>query len=168
MGFPLLALRGEDACCRGLVAPPHPGGLACPRCGARDGLAAHRRHRAPAVGYRCAACGRVPNAFTGTSPQGARRPCAALPLVPRGARQGVPTARPARELGRDRKHLLELRRRLRALAGRRAGRQLPLTDPAVEAGEMCQGAGDRRRPAPRPPGPAAAPGQQEAGARQRG
>ena len=168
MDFPILALLDEDACYRKLVALLHPSGLACPRCGARDGLAVHRRHRAPVVDYQCAGCGRVFNAFTGTSLQGTQRPCAELLLILRGACQGAPTARLARELGRDRKHLLELRHRMQGLAEQAARRQLPLADPEVEADEMFQNAGEKRRPAPRPPGPAAAPGQQEAGARQLG
>jgi len=166
--FPILALLDEGACYHKLAALLHPEGLACPRCGARDGLGVHRRHRAPVLDYQCAGCGCVFNAFTGTSLQGTQRSCAELLLALRGICQGVPTARLARELGCDRKHLLELRHRMQALAQRAAGRQLPLTDPEVEADEMFQNAGEKRRPAPRPPGPAAAPGQQEAGARQLG
>jgi transposase-like protein len=150
MDFPILALLDDDACYHKLVALLHPEGLACPRCGARDGLAAHRCHRAPVIDYQCGACGRVFNAFTGTALQGTQRPCAELLLILRGICQGVPTARLARELGRDRKHLLELRHRIQALAERAAGRQLPLTDPEVEADEMYQNAGEKRRPAPRP------------------
>src|SRR5262245_51839151 len=150
MDFPFLALLDEDACYRKLVALLHPDGLRCPRCGARDELAVHRRHRAPLLDYQCGACGRVFNAFTSTSLQGTQRPCAELLLVLRGACQGVPTARLARELGRDRKHLLELRHRIQALAERMAGRQPPLTDPEVEADEMFQTAGEKRHPAPRP------------------
>jgi transposase-like protein len=168
MDFPILALLDEDACYRKLVALLHPSGLACPRCGTRAGLAVHRRHRAPVVDYQCAECGRVFNAFAGTALQGTQRPCAGLLLVLRGVCQGVPTARLARELGCDRKHLLELRHRMQALAERAAGQQLPLTDPEVEADEMYQNAGEKRRPAPRPRRPAAAPGQQAAGPRQLG
>lgn len=129
MDFPILALLDEDACYRKLVALLHPGGLCCPRCGARDRLAVHRRHRAPVTDYQCGACGRVFNAFAGTSLQGTQRSCAEVLLVPRGVCQGTPTAALARELGCDRKHLFELRHRLQALAERMAGRQLPLTDP---------------------------------------
>jgi len=98
----------------------------------------------------------------------AQRPCAELLLVLRGVCQGVPTARLARELGRDRKHLLGLRHRIQALAERVAGRRPPLADAEVEADEMYQNAGEKRRPAPRPRRPAAPPGQQAAGARQLG
>ena len=46
MDFPIADLMDEDACYAKLVQWLHPGGLACPRCGARDGLGVHRRHRA--------------------------------------------------------------------------------------------------------------------------
>jgi transposase-like protein len=165
MDFPLSDLLDEDACYRRLLDILHPGGLACPRCSARDGLGVHRRHRAPMLDYQCAACGRVFNAFTGTALQKTRRPCAQVLLILRGLCQGVPTARLARELGCDRKHLLELRHRLQATAQRTAERQLPLTDSEVEADELYQNAGEKRRPAPRPQRPAAPPRQQAAGAR---
>jgi transposase-like protein len=165
MDFPILALLDEDACYRKLVALLHPEGLCCPRCGTRGGLAVHRRHRAPLVDYQCGGCGRVFNAFAGTALRGTQRPCAELLLILRGICQGVPTARLARELGCDRKHLLELRHRMQGLAERMAGRQVPLTDPEVEADELYQNAGEKRHPAPRPGGPTAPPGQQAAGAR---
>ena len=49
--------------------------------------------------YRCAACGRVFNAFTGTALQATKRRPVELVLILRGVAQGVPTARLARELG---------------------------------------------------------------------
>ena len=67
MDFPLTDLMDQDACYAGLVALLHPGGLACPACGDGNHLRVHRRHRAPVLDYRCLSCGRVFNAFTGTS-----------------------------------------------------------------------------------------------------
>ena len=87
MGFPMLALLDEDACHRKLVALLHPGGLACPRCGARDGLAVHRRHRDPVADYQCGGCGRVFNAFAG-APLRAR--AAALRRVAAGPARRLP------------------------------------------------------------------------------
>jgi hypothetical protein len=60
--------------------------------------------------YRRKACGRVFNAFTGTALAGTHRSPAVVMLILRGFAQSVPTAQLARELGCDRKHLLELRR----------------------------------------------------------
>src|SRR5262245_18206142 len=157
MDFPITDLLDEAACYRRLVGWLHPGGLRCPGCGARAAdCRVHRRHRDPLLDYRCQGCGAVFNAFTGTALQGTQRTCAQVLLLVRGIAQGTPTAHLARELRCDRKHLLELRHRLQALAERAAERQLPLTDRAVEADELYQNAGEKRRPAPRPRRPAAA------------
>jgi transposase-like protein len=155
MDFPISDLMDEDACYAKLVGWLHPDGLACPRCGARDGLTVHHRHRAPILDYRCAACHRVFNAFTGTALQGTKRRPAELVLLLRGFAQGVSTARLARELGRDRRELLRLRHRLQHAAWllRDQGR---LPDPVVEADEMYQDAGEKRRAASRPRRPTSA------------
>jgi transposase-like protein len=160
MDFPLIALLDEDACYRRLVEILHPGGLACPQCGAADRLGVHRRHRAPVLDYQCGGCGRVFNAFTGTPVQKTRRRCAALVLILRGICQGVPTARLARELNCDRKCLLNLRHDLQAAAQRLAEADWPpLPDAATEADEAYLNAGEKRRPASRPGRSATAAGQ---------
>jgi transposase-like protein len=155
MDFPISDLMDVDACSATLVGWLHPGGLACPRCGARDGLGVHRRHRAPVLDYRCAGCERVFNAFTGTALQGTKRRPVELVLILRGFAQGVPTAQLARELGCDRKELLALRHRLQHLAWRSRDRSR-LADPVVEADEMDQNAGEKRDAARRSRRPAAA------------
>jgi transposase-like protein len=165
MDFPLTDLLDEDACYERLLAALHPDGLQCPHCRATDRPGVHRCHRDPVLDYQCGRCGCVFNAFTGTALQGTHRPCAQLLLILRGIAQGVSTARLARELGCDRKHLLRLRHRLQDLAERAGGRQLPLTDDHTEADEMYQNAGEKRGPAPRTRRPAAAAGQQAAGPR---
>jgi transposase-like protein len=168
MDFPITDLLDERACYDRLVGLLHPGGLRCPRCGCADRPGVHRRRRDPVLDYQCGGCGAVFNAFTGTALQGTRRPCARLLLILRGIAQGVPTAQLARELGCDRAHLLALRHRLQDSAAAAAEGQLPLTDPVCEADELYQNAGEKRRQAPRPRGPAAAPRQQEARARHLG
>ena len=110
------------------------------------------------IDYQCGHCRRVFNAFTGTPLQGIRRSPAELLLIVRGIAQAAPTAQMARELGCDRKHLLELRHRLQGHALLRLDRN-PLDDAVVEADEMYQNAGEKRRPASRPGRPAAAAGQ---------
>lgn len=167
MDFPIVDLMDEDACYARLLDLLHPDGLACPRCGGRDGLKVHRRHRAPVLDYRCTACGRVFNAFTGTAFHKTHRRPSEIMLILRGIAQGETTARLARELRRHRQHLLKLRHRLQDLA-LKAADPLPLDDEAVEADEMYQNAGEKRCAAHRPGRPAATPGQQAAGSRQHG
>jgi transposase-like protein len=147
MDFPLIDLMDEHACYAELLAPLHPDGLACPRRGAGDRLGIHRRHRDPILDYQCGRCRRVFNASTGTPLQGIRRPPAELLLIVRGIAQAAPTAQLARELGRDRKHLLEPRHRLRGNALLRLGRN-PLGDAVVEADGAYVNAGEKRHPAP--------------------
>jgi len=163
MDFPLLDYLDEDACYTKLVDLLHPDGLACPRCSERQHLGVHRRHRAPVVDYQCGGCGRVFNAFTGTSLQGTHRRPSQLLMILRGVAQGTPTAQLARELGCDRMELLALRHRLQERARLHLDRN-PLDDAVVEADEMYQNAGEKRDPARRPRRPAAAPRQQPEGA----
>ena len=106
--------------------------------------------------YQCGHCRRVFNAFTATPLRGIRRPPAQLIL--RGIAQAAPTAELARELGCDRKHLLQLRHRLQDNARLGLDRN-PLGDAVVEADEAYLNAGEKRDPAPRPGRPAAAAGQ---------
>ena len=167
MDFPLADLMDEQACYELLVSVLHPGGLACPGCGAADGLGVHRRRRDPVLDYQCGGCGRVFNAFAGTPLAGTpKRPSRVL-LVLRGVAKGERTAGLARELGCSRGHLLELRHRLQANAAAWLGRfdAGPLPDAVVEADEMYQNAGEKRRAAPRSGRPAPAAGQQAARAR---
>ena len=96
MDFPLIDLMDEAACSERLVALLHPDGLACPRCGAREGLGIHRRHRGALIDDQCGGCGRVFNAFAGTPLRGTRRTPAQLLLILRGIAQAAPTARMAR------------------------------------------------------------------------
>lgn len=156
MDFPITELMDEDACYRWIVELLHPDGLACPRCGSREGLKVHRRYRAPVLDYRCAACRRVFNAFTGTTFHKTHRRPSEIVLILRGIAQGASTARLARELKRNRPHLLGLRHRLQENAAQAAPGE-PLADPVVEADEMYQNAGEKRRPASRPARPAPAP-----------
>jgi transposase-like protein len=145
MDFPLIDLMDQAACYARLVEALHPDGLSCPRCGS-DRLGVHRRHRDPVLDYRCKACGRVFNAFTGTALQKTGRSPAELVLILRGFAQGATTARMARELGRDRMKLLGLRHKLQAHAT--AGLDpAPLPDAVAEADECYVNAGEKRHPA---------------------
>ena len=160
MDFPITDLMDEGACYAKLVEWLHPDGFACPRCHQGDRMAVHRRRRPPVLDYRCGHCERVFNAFTGTALHGVKRGPVALVLIVRGIAQDVSTAPLARELECDRSELLNLRHRLQDLAFRNRDR-MPLDDEVLEADEAYQNAGEKRRPAPRPRGPATAPGEQD-------
>jgi transposase len=152
MDFPITDLMDQDACYHKLLGWLHPDGLACPDCRTDDHIRVHRRHRAPVLDYRCTACGRVFNAFTGTPLAGTHRTPAEIVLILRGFAQGVPTAQLARELGCDRKHLLELRHLMQDDAARWLDRN-PLGDDVVEADEMYQNAGEKGIEHPDPDDP---------------
>jgi transposase-like protein len=159
MDFPITELMDTDACYAVLVGWLHPDGFACPRCRKGDRMRVHKARRPPLLDYRCGHCGRVFNAFTGTALHGLKRGPVQLVLILRGIAQGVPTAQLARELECDRSELMNLRRRLQDLAFHNRDR-MPLDDKVLEADEAYQNAGEKRRPAPRPRGPAAASGEQ--------
>jgi len=146
MDFPLKDYMDEDPCYRKLVELLHPDGLACPRCGQSDRLGVHSRRREPVLESQCGHCGRVFNAWTGSILQGTHRRPSQLLLILHGVATGEPTARMARELGCDRKHLLELRHRLQDNVRLGLDRN-PLDDAVAEADEMYVNAGEKRRPA---------------------
>ena len=142
MDFALNDYLDEDACYAQLVALLHPDGLSCPGCGERQRLGIHHRHRAPVLDYQCGTCGRVFNAWTGTILQGTHRRPAQLLMILRGIAQGTPTAQVARELGCDRRHLLQWRHRLQEHARLGLDRN-PLGDDVLEADEMYQNGGKK-------------------------
>ena len=153
MDFPILDLMDQEGCRQKLFDLLHPHGGACPRCGAREGLNVHRRRPdSPVVDYRCKACRRVFNMFTGTPWQGTHLSPAQILLILRGIAQGAPTAKLAREVGISRQHLLRLRHEIqaRALA---AVDHAPLPDDRTEADEMYQNAGEKGVPHPDPDDP---------------
>jgi transposase-like protein len=130
MDFPIGELMDEDACYAWLLPSLHPGGLACPSCGAADdgGRPVHRRNRAPVLDYKCPSCARVFNAFTRTILAGTHRRPSRIVLFLRGVApfdcaqgEGDSTAGLARELSASRGHLTlsgveghDLRHRLQA------------------------------------------------------
>jgi transposase-like protein len=106
----------EAACYSWLLGLLHPGGLACPRCHAEEGLGVHRRHREPVLDYQCASCKRVFNAWTGTVLEKTHRSPSQIVRILKAIREGTSTARLARELGCQRAQLMALRSRLEPLA----------------------------------------------------
>jgi transposase len=119
--------------------------LQCPRCHAHEGVLVHRYYREPVLDYRCPACGRVFNAWTGTVFQGTHYRPSMLVLMLRGFAQGVSTAQLSRELKCSRRNLLKLRHQFQDQA-RCGWDRTPLKDPEVEADEMYQNAGEKGLP----------------------
>jgi transposase-like protein len=158
MDFPLADLLDEEACYGKLVDILHPDGLRCPNCDRADRFRVHRQHRRPVLDYHCWACGRVFNAFTGSVFQGTHRSCAEVLLILRGIAQGVPTAQLARELGRNRPRLLELRHAIQNFALQNLDTS-PLPDAVAEVDEMYQNAGEKRQTPPGSSRSAPPPGQ---------
>jgi transposase-like protein len=148
MDFPIIDLMDERACYEFLLAVLHPEGLKCPRCRRNDKMYVQAKHREPLLDYECQHCGRVFNAYSQTPLQSSRRDPREWVLILRGIVQGTPTARLAREIGCDRKHLLDLRHRLQGLAEQAAAVAGPVPGRAAEGDEMFQNAGEKRYSAP--------------------
>ena len=148
LDFSLNDLLDPEKCGKFLTDILHPCGLKCPNGHDLDHCYVHKRDRAPILGYRCWDCGRCFNIFTGTVLQETKHNCVRLVQILRGIAQGVSTAQLARELGVSRPSLLAFRHKIQALA-LAALPGAPLPDSTVEADEMYQNAGEKRRAAPR-------------------
>lgn len=160
MDFPFESVLDPGRCHAFVLSVLHPSGLGCPGGHGLDEARVHKRDREPILDYRCKTCGRCFNLFTGTVLQGTKHNVVAVVQLLRGIVQGVPTAQLAREMGVDRKQLLDRRHKLQASAATRRCKTA-LTDTVTEADEMYQNAGEKRQKARRSGRPAASPGQQK-------
>lgn len=146
MDFPLNGLLDSRRCYEFLLPLLHPKDFHCPNGHPLTEAYIHKRDRDPLVDYCCKTCGRFFNAFSGTILSGTKlRPVQIVQLL-RGIAQGTPTAQLARELETDRRWLLVRRHQLQALAEKARNRK-PLADQTVEADELYQNAGEKRRTA---------------------
>jgi len=157
--FPLDGLLDEQACLNWLEQNLHPEGLRCPRCGQTERRRARQEGAIPS--FRCKGCDRYYTALTGTIFAKTRQSPSTLVLLLRGIAKGETTARLSRELDISRKQMHTLRGRVQ----NNLYETLPthvLDEPAFEADELYQNAGEKRA-APSGHGrPAAPPGQQTA------
>lgn len=165
--FPLDDLLDEDRCYRWLMERRWPGGRpVCPRCGEAEQVRVHSRDRAPVENWRCQRCRRVFNVFAGTIFQWTRRACSQVILILQAFSQGKSTSLLARELECEYDTLLELRHRWQAACADQCFGEPGFDKSRVtEMDEMYQNSGEKRHPSPRARRPAAAAGQQGAGAR---
>jgi len=141
--FSLVDLMDEQKCYEFIVNILHPDGLHCPKCEIPvDQCKVHRRDRAPLLYFRCP-CGSVYNAFSDTVWKGTHHRCSVIVRILQGFAQGTPTLHLAKELGIDRKHLLERRHKLQGFVENNCFRA-PLPDNVVEADELYQNAGEKK------------------------
>ena len=152
MLFSTVEFMDEQKCYDFLVGILHPKGLHCAKCQRPvEESGVHRWDRAPVLYFHCP-CGCVYNAFSETVWKGTHHRCSVIVRILQGFAQGVPTLHLAKELGLDRKHLLERRHKLQELAANACSRN-PLPDEVVEADEMYQNAGEKGKRHPDPNDP---------------
>ena len=140
--FSLIELMEVQKCYDFLCTILHPDGLSCPKCqcSVQDSKV-HRRDRAPVLSYECTN-GHFYNLFTKTVWQGTHHPCPLIIRILQGVAQGVSTLHLSKELGIDRKHLLERRHELQNFVDK-ASIRTPLPDEVTEVDEMYQNAGEK-------------------------
>ena len=140
--FSLIELLDMQRCYDFLCTILHPHGLRCPKCQCAVGDSKiHRRDRAPILVYKCTN-GHFYNIFTGTVWQGTHHQCSIIVRILQGIAQGVSTLHLSKELGIDRKHLLEHRHKLQNFVSETCN-HTPLTDNITEVDEMYQNAGEK-------------------------
>ncbi len=146
MDFPIVKLLDEDHSQQWLEQHFHPEGLKCVGCGAaRERARWYRRTRRSQVDvYRCLACDRIYNIYSGTVFAHKQLRPSQVVLLVRGFCQGVPTAKLARELGLSRTTVHTLRQQIQAQA-LHLQPTTPLADTHSETDEMFQNAGEKRR-----------------------
>jgi transposase-like protein len=162
MIFPITELVDEAESRQWLARYFHPQGLCCPRC--QTGVEQARVFRCSKRGlvdYRCKACARVYNLYTGTVFAGCGLSASQAVLLVQGVCKGERSAPLAEELGVCRSTVHLLRQKLQA-NGYRLLAESTLPDRETETDEMFQNAGEKRRAPHRSP---AAARQQTARAR---
>ena len=127
IAFPIGDLLCEQACYDFLLKRLHPKGMRCAKGHALPANATpHDRHRPPIFDYRCSQ----------------------IVQILRGFAQGAPTLHLAREIGIDRVTLLQRRHRMQGVLAA-ARDKIPSFAGVVEADELYQNAGEKRKTASR-------------------
>lgn len=145
MAFPVDRLLNENDCYAWLLDILHPGGLCCPRCGHHGPHYVIRSYREPILDYRCTACSRVFNAWTGTVFQGCHWRPSQIVMLLRGFAKGETALQLSQELGCCHQTVLFWRRLLQDQAYLALDPQT-LHDMEVEVDEMYQNAGEKGIP----------------------
>jgi transposase-like protein len=124
----------------------HPTGIRCAHCGAAWAEAKdfRRTRQSELIVYRCQSCQVIYNLYSGTIFQGRHLRPAQVVLLIRGVLKGESAASLARELVMSRTTITELRHVIQDNAVQMQSEQ-PLSDNVVEADEMFQNAGEKKR-----------------------
>jgi transposase-like protein len=155
--FPIDELLDENECAKWLEKYLHPDGLQCPRCGGTEKRIAQRNGYWTA--YRCKGCDRYYSLLTRTVFEKTRQRPSKVVLILRGIAKGEATARLSRELGIGRPRLHKIRKLVQQrLSATRP--KTPMSDRVLEADELYQNAGEKKRAALQSTRPATPPGQQ--------
>lgn len=160
MDFPIIDLMSDKASTEWILEHFHPDGLRCPHCGAAwaDASEFRRTRKSNLIVYRCKRCHGIYNLYSGTIFEARHLPPPEVVLLVRGVLKGESAATLARELGRSKTTITELRHLIQANAANLQP-DTPLADSVVEADELFQNAGEKRRRTLRPARPAAASSQ---------
>ena len=146
MDFPINDLMSEQASTDWILRYFHPDGLRCPHCGAAwaEASAFRQTRKSQLTVYRCKRCQGIYNLYSGTIFAARHLPPSEIVLLLRGVLKGDSAATLARELGRSKTTITELRHLIQTNAVP-LQTETPLPDHVVEADELFQNAGEKRR-----------------------
>jgi hypothetical protein len=159
MDFPISNLMSEKASEEWILEHFHPDGLKCPHCGAvwAEAFEFRTTRKSQLTVYRCKRCQGIYNLYSGTIFEARHLPPQEVVLLVRGVLKGESAATLARELGHSKATITPLRHLIQANAAQLQS-EARLPDQVVEADELFQNAGEKKRRALRPARPAAPSG----------
>lgn len=146
MDFPISDLMSEQASTEWVMEHFHPTGVVCVHCGApwSKGAEFRRTRKSGLIVYRCRECGGIYNLYSGTIFAARHLRPSQVVLLIRGVLKGDSALTLARELGMSRTTVTELRYLIQHNVAHNTA-QHALTDHVVEADEMFQNAGEKKR-----------------------
>ncbi len=144
--FPIVELLSSQSSYEWLVDYFHPSGIACPHCGAvlNSGRQFRVTKSSQVPDYRCRACDKTYNVYSGTVFAGRRLTPEQVILLVRGVVKGEQAQILANEIGVCRQTVQTIRQQLQANA-RLMQPETPLdADEHTETDEMYQNAGEKK------------------------
>lgn len=146
MDFPINDLMSEKASTEWILRSFHPDGLRCPHCDAAwaEAFEFRRTRKSQLTVYRCKRCHGIYNLYSGTIFEARQLPPSEVVLLVRGVLKGESAATLARELGHSKVTITQLRRLIQTNAAH-LQTETPLSDNVVEADELFQNVGEKRR-----------------------